>query len=100
PAGDLVDKGIVLSGRETFEMVAEDHRPQERLERLARLESRRLLMQPRPDVDEPGTPQTLRGLLGCREELVAEPAIADGREHGHDGRDVARAAALRDEPAA
>ena len=52
PARPPVDEAVALARREPLEVAAQDHGSQERLERLAGLEARRLVGQPAFDVDE------------------------------------------------
>ena len=63
PLGDLVDERVALVGRQPVDVLAEDHRPQERLERLAGLEPGRLRLEPGADVDEAAGDQPRRRRL-------------------------------------
>ena len=79
PGRDLVDEGVVLLGRDAREVVAEDDRPQVRLERLAGLEPPRFVGQPALDVDVAGGVEPAHGRERRLEMDVAQPAVADPR---------------------
>src|SRR4051812_40419182 len=65
---DLLDERLALVLRQPGEVRAEDHGPQERLERLAGLELRRRLVEPDPGVDEAGRREPPPRLVGPGEE--------------------------------
>ncbi len=64
-------------GRKARQVGAQDDRPQVGLERLARLEARRLVGQPAFDVDEARRVQAAHGRHRRLEVDVAQPAVAD-----------------------
>jgi hypothetical protein len=90
----------VLLRRQPLQVRTQDDGPEIGLERLARLEAGGLVGQPALDVDVPGRVEPAGRRQDRFEVDGAQPAVTDRRQHPLDRGDVARPAALGDQPAA